>query len=166
MAKKVTSLSKEDIINIFPNLKSDTDFTITSPATPLYNCIAWAYCKNDKWMWPKSNGVANLDGLQYWPEGIENSEDVSAFISAFMKKGYSICKSYEHEDGFQKIALYVQEGTTNCTHAALESVGTKKTCGKWKSKLGKENDIQHSTPYGLEGQDYGKVYCIMKRKFP
>jgi len=39
----------------------------------------------------------------------------------------------------------------------------QKMDGLWYSKLGSENDIVHSTPEKLEENDYGKVYCIMKK---
>ena len=75
-------------------------------------------------------------------------------------KGYELCDNAEYEEGFQKIALYVKEGTTECTHAARQL-----TTGLWTSKLGQIEDIQHGTPYTIEGKCYGKVYCIMKRPF-
>ena len=40
------------ITTLFPELKNDLDFKVTSPRTPNYNCIAWAYHHNDRWMWP------------------------------------------------------------------------------------------------------------------
>jgi hypothetical protein len=165
MAKRIASLTKEQIVEFFPNLASDPDFEITSNADPSYNCIAWAYIENSKWMWPKSSeSVDMLDAIRFWPDGVENNEDVTSFIKAFQLKGYSICDSWEHEEGFQKIALYVQGDTTVCTHAAREIVADKNNCGKWTSKLGPSNDIHHSSPYELEGAIYGRVHCIMKRE--
>ncbi len=35
----------------FPNLQPD-DYQVTSPATPRYNCIAWAAGNDDTWWWP------------------------------------------------------------------------------------------------------------------
>jgi len=165
MDEKVAELNREQIIAAFPELLSDANFEITSKATPVYNCIAWAYSLDSKWMWPKSDGMDNLDALQFWPDGIENSEDVRSFISAFETSGYRICDTFGHEEGFQKIALYVEDGTTNCTHAAREIVGDRKHKGKWTSKLGESNDIYHTSPCELEGPVYGRVYCILKREW-
>lgn len=143
----------------FPGLKADADFKVTSPQTPNYNCIAWAYHYDDRWMWPGGQEFKICDGFQYWPDGVEDSTDVSAFIKAFEKSGYQICGNSDFEEGYRKIALYVKNGTTECTHAARQLSN-----GKWTSKLGQSNDIQHGTPYTIEGKLYGVVHCIMKRE--
>jgi len=143
----------------FPKLQSDKDFKITSPQTPNYNCIAWAYHYNDRWMWPGGQEMKICDGFLYWPDDVDDSEDVTAFIKAFEKTGYTLCDNPDFEEGFRKIALYVVKDTTQCTHAARQLSN-----GKWTSKLGELNDIQHGTPYTIEGQYYGEVYCIMKRE--
>lgn len=148
------------ILAWFPGLKDDPDFKITSPSNPDYNCIAWAYYYSNRWMWPGGVEEKVMDGFHYWPDGIADSTDVSAFIEAFNKKGFVICDNDSFEEGFRKIALYVNKGTTECTHAARQLNN-----GKWTSKLGSFHDIQHGTPYSLEGDKYGVVYCIMKRVF-
>ncbi|MCL2313586.1 MAG: hypothetical protein FWC41_14105 [Firmicutes bacterium] len=111
-------------------------------------------------MWPGGVEAMTLDGFHYWPDGVEDNEDVTAFIDAFQLKGFIVCDSWEHETEYRRIALYVEEGNTKCTHASREL-----SSGKWTSKLGPYKDIQHGTPFSIEGQDYGKVYCIMKREF-
>jgi len=153
-------MTSQEIIAAFPLLASDKDFKITSPETPDYNCIAWAYYFKDRWMWPGGQEEKTFDGFWYWPDDISDDVDVTNFIEAFKLKGFSLCTDYLHEDGFQKIALYTKVGTTCCTHASREL-----TNGCWTSKLGAENDIQHGTPYTIEGDFYGEVYCIMKREF-
>ena len=65
--------------------------------------------------------------------------------------------SWEQEEGYRRIALYVKEGTTKCTHASREL-----SSGKWTSKLGEFQDIRHGSPFSIEGLVYGRVYCIMK----
>lgn len=142
----------------FPGLNEDKDFKLTSPVTPNYNCIAWAYQITDKWMWP-SPSASSLDAVFYWPDEVTKSPCVISFIEAFRLKGYELCVKEEFENGYQKIALYVVPGTTECTHAARQLRD-----GKWTSKLGPACDIQHGTPHTIEGDCYGIVYCIMKRK--
>lgn len=142
----------------FPGLNDDKDFILTSPDTPNYNCIAWAYQINDRWMWPAPE-ASSLDGVYYWPDEVTKTPDVNAFIEAFRLKGYECCDVEEYERGYQKIALYVVPNTTECTHAARQLRN-----GKWTSKLGQLNDIQHGTPHAIEGEEYGVVYCIMKRR--
>ena len=149
---------KELLFSAFPKLKDDVDFKFTSQATPNYNCIAWALHYEDRWMWPGGEEAKFFDGFNYWPDGVEDDEDITAFIFAFQLKGYSVCESWNHEEGYRKIALYVKEGTTKCTHASREL-----SSGKWTSKLGEFHDIQHGTPLSIEGENYGKVYCVMKK---
>ena len=159
MGQRVEQI-KQQIIKEFPGLSLDADFQVTSPCDPSYNCIAWAYQIKGRWMWPPKGAPAYLDAVTFWPN--ENSSfDVSEFMKAFKEgKGSELCDNAEFEEGFQKIALYVKEGTTECTHAARQL-----TTGLWTSKLGQIEDIQHGTPYTIEGKWYGKVYCIMKRPF-
>lgn len=139
----------------FPSLSYDKNFKITSPENPDYNCIAWTYGKVNCWMWPNEDS----DGVDYWPNNYLGGPDVKAFIEAFKKIGYEVCENDELEDGFLKIALYTIPHTTECTHAARQLNN-----GCWTSKLGSSNDIQHSTPYSIQGRLYGNVYCILKTK--
>ena len=61
----------------FPGLTNDPDFKITSEATDEYNCIAWAYKYNDRWM--QYGESRELDGIMFWwPEGVENSPHIDA----------------------------------------------------------------------------------------
>lgn len=147
------------ILAAFPGLRDDPDFKITSPIDPNYNCIAWAYHYDNRWMWPGGVEEKTMDGFHFWPDGIEDTTEVDAFIQAFIRDGYSLCNQADFEDGFRKVALYVKEGTTECTHASRQLSN-----GKWTSKLGGDHDIQHGTPYSIEGSVYGKVYCILKRE--
>lgn len=150
---------KDKIIDNFPELVKDSNFKITSKETSKYNCIAWAYLLEDKWMWPNTGDYTFLDGIHYWPSDEIIDCDVKNFIKAFELKGYEYCENGNHEEGYRKIALYVKPNTTECTHAARELKN-----GFWTSKLGRLEDIQHGTPYTLEGKVYGKVYCFMKKK--
>ncbi|MEN6455407.1 MAG: hypothetical protein ABFD10_14215 [Prolixibacteraceae bacterium] len=148
------------LLQAFPKLSQDKYFKVTSKATSVYNCIAWAYKIDNRWMWPNTGEYLFLDGVHYWPSDEVMDCDVSNFIEAFRLKGYECCENCDFEPEFRKIALYVKPGTTECTHAARELSN-----GCWTSKLGPSNDIQHGTPDTIENDDYGKVYCFMKKKF-
>ncbi|GHV61315.1 hypothetical protein FACS1894195_1670 [Bacteroidia bacterium] len=151
-------LDRENIIRLFPGLTTDTDFQITSKASHRYNCIAWAYKYDDRWM--EYGGKYELDGVIYWwPDGVNNTPYIDAYADAFKLRGYEFCESWLHESDYEKIALYVDK-EQRCTHAARE-----KRNGTWTSKLGKSNDISHNSPYSIEGDFYGRVECIMKRKW-
>ncbi len=154
---------KELIVKGFPKLQYDEHFEITSPEDCNYNCIAWAYQIKNRWMWPPAGNPlykGGLDAVTYWPNDEAQEPDVKEFIKAFEQKGYRVCDDSEFENGYRKIALYIIPGTTECTHAARQL-----SSGYWTSKLGESYDIQHGTPYTLEGRIYGSVYCIMKKEF-
>ena len=158
MVEDIKSIERE-IIEAFPKLANDKCFKKTSPIDSNYNCIAWAYTHKDRWMWPGGEEERFLDGFNYWPDGVEDSTEIEAFINAFKLKGYEICESWDFEKGFQKIALYILED--ECTHAARQLSN-----GMWSSKLGRSYDIQHGTPHTIENETYGTVKCIMRRPFP
>lgn len=152
-------LTREEIIELFPSLVHDSGFRITSYSTPNYNCIAWAYHYDDRWMQYDATRK-KLDGVWYWwPDGVEQSPLLDAYIKAFELKGYKLCESGDFEEDYTKIALYV-DSYNNCTHAARQ-----KRDGNWTSKLGKSNDIAHESPYSIEGDSYGKLACFMRKKF-
>lgn len=138
------------IESAFPKLTKD-NYSISSPETPEYNCIAWAICDTEKWWWPDANDI------YYWPINAPREETLKAFIAAYETLGYTIYHNAEYEEGFEKIAIYV-DSNGKPTHAArqLES-------GDWTSKLGQSEDIKHKTLSLLEGYSYGTVTVILKR---
>lgn len=156
---KGVEAARLDVISVFPGLGLDEHFDVTSPEDPSYNCIAWAYQIKGRWMWPPAGDPAPLDAVTFWPDE-NSSDDVEEFVNAFRMKGYEKCDDAGFEDGYRKIALYVKNGTRECTHAARQLSN-----GYWTSKLGQWYDIQHSTPREIEGRVYGVVYCYMKREF-
>jgi hypothetical protein len=147
----------DELIRFFPGLLYDAFFSITSPVDRQYNCIAWAFgLYTDRWM--QFDTKPRFDGVWYWwPEGVAISPSVLAYIEAFKTRGFEICDSHDFETGYVKIALYVQKETEICTHASRQ-----KTNGIWMSKLGQNHDIEHGTPFSIQGNAYGDVYCFMK----
>ena len=123
----------------------------TSPAAKEYNCIAWAYGKDDDWFEPDAEQQFS------WP--ISRREySLVAFEELFASIGYISCADASKEDGFLKIAIYVN-GIGEPTHAARQLA-----TGKWTSKLGKGIDIMHDSPDVLNGPSYGTAHVYMKRK--
>lgn len=141
-------MGKREIENWFPQL-TETDYTITSPETPEYNCIAWAACDSEAWWWPDPFNIA------FWPSDIPREETLEAFIKAYNALRYVLCNTHDYEEGFEKIALYEKNGKPS--HAARQLNN-----GRWTSKLGKLEDIEH-TLEGLYGQEYGSLAIVMKR---
>jgi hypothetical protein len=139
----------------YPRLVAGEPYSVTSQATWDYNCIAFAAGEEDEYWWP------DPDGIGRWPEGVRREETLDAFVELFLSLGYALCESWESEEGFEKVALYVSGGEP--THAAVEQPN-----GKWKSKLGSWEDIEHENPHSLETiggiGSYGLAHTFLKRK--
>jgi hypothetical protein len=143
-------MDKLDLIVLFPKLAS-TQFEITSPRTKLYNCIAWAAGETNRKWWPDKMNV------DFWPKGVAREATLAAFITAYNTLGYEPCDNGDFEIGFEKIAIFLKPAGTPA-HAARQ-LGN----GKWTSKLGNEEDIEHELN-GVECQQYGQAKKFMKRK--
>lgn len=140
--------------NFFPSLSPDN---YNSPATPAYNCIAWAVGgdnEKDRWWSPDPFGD------YYWPEGVPREETLNAFTELFMLYGYQPCigNSKVLESGFEKVAIYVNSAGIP-THVAKQL-----SSGEWTSKLGKGQDVVCNTLDCLEGEIYGFVCKILIRE--
>jgi hypothetical protein len=132
--------------DIFPGLRGQAH-TITSPRDQSYNCIAFAAGDSHNWWWPDP---AEEDT---WPTGIARGETVEAFREAFATLG---CDHDLLEPGYEKIALFARANVPK--HAARQLPS-----GRWRSKLGLIEDIEHSL-HDLTGTAYGAVVLIMKRR--
>src|SRR5579871_4456795 len=137
---------------LFPRL-CGTAYRITSPASDVYNCIAWAAGDTARWWWPGD------PTRTYWPDGVPRLETLAAFRDAFATLDYDACEQADPETGFEKIALFADaEGRP--THAARQL-----SDGTWTSKLGLSEDIQHGLA-DLVGDVYGSVVLILNRVAP
>lgn len=142
----------ERLESLFPRLRGAA-YRITSPASDVYNCIAWAAGDTEHWWWPGD------PALTYWPLGASRLETLAAFRDAFATLDYVVCEQADLEAGFEKIALFA-DGDGTPTHAARQLRD-----GTWTSKLGMSEDIQHA-PTDLAGAVYGSIVQIMKRVLP
>jgi hypothetical protein len=133
----------------FPNLKQ-SDFEITSPSEPSYNCLGWAAGEEEWW-------EPDPDGNYYWPDAAPREYTVPAFLAAYESIGYKICDAPEPEDGFEKIVLY-QSDEDYPPHVARQL-----TPGNWTSKLGVYEDIKHMSLECLNGELYGHPAYYLKR---
>lgn len=141
----------QEIEGLFPRLATER-YRMASPRTPRYNCIAWAAGDDTAWWEPDP-----MD-LYYWPDAVPRQLTLEAYTRAFRTLGYTPCDTAEFEPGFEKIAIYVDNNGTP-THAARQLPN-----GRWTSKLGNLEDIEHTTLEGLTGAVYGSVGLILKRK--
>ena len=135
----------ENLRRIFPNLR---DFTITSPEDDRYNCVSWAAGATGFRLWPI--------GDNEWPPAVSEREDVSAFIDAFALLRFEPCDSGDVEDGWERVAIYALDGIVK--HMARQLPN-----GRWTSKIGDFEDIEHASPGELEGEAYGAVAQFLRR---
>lgn len=136
----------------FPDLRG-TSYSDTSPCTPDYNCIAWAAGESDRWWEPDL-----LMAGYYWPANARQSYDVLALVDAYESIGYTKCPNGKAQRGYEKVAIYASP-TGEWTHGARQLAS-----GRWTSKLGSREDIEHETPQDLCGKEYGTVHCYMRRE--
>ncbi|HZL34052.1 MAG TPA: hypothetical protein VFC78_02005 [Tepidisphaeraceae bacterium] len=152
--------ARQQIDAWFPALAAQ-GYRITSSADVSYNCISWAVGETNR-RWDIAPGY-------YWPIK-PRARAAQSLIFAFESVGFKILRELDSdtasnlaaitpEPGIEKVAIYVIG--KNWTHAArtLEN-------GKWTSKLGDYEDIEHETLEGFE-MFYGKAkYIMAKTKVP
>jgi hypothetical protein len=139
----------------FPNLKQLGFKRSSEPA--YYNCIAYVVHDERRKWWPGEYSPAWSD--DYWPEGVPHQDTVAAFVQALRTADYVACPDGQLEEGVEKAAIYALEDG-KVTHAARQE-----TDGTWRSKLGSDEDIEHTLP-GLVGPLYGNVVAYLKRPRP
>lgn len=131
----------------FPNLNDDA-FHETSDASEEYNCIAWAAGVDNEW-WDPFGGS--------WPDNVPRDSRAGAFVQLYEHYGFVECNDAEHEPGHEKVAIYLLG--RDVEHAARQLPN-----GKWTSKLGPDEDIEHDSLNDLAGDFYGEPVRFLKRK--
>ena len=134
----------------WPYLSSE-GYSVESIASLDYNCIAYAADIQDQWWWPDANGDCE------WPAGVKREETLESFIQAYATLGYKKCWFPWRQRRFERVALYALNGVP--THAAKQLPD-----GRWKSKLGRWEDIEHNTTKAVEEFLYGKAVVYLKRR--
>jgi hypothetical protein len=131
----------------FPRL-TPLNHKVTSPPSPEYNCIAWSAGDSSRWWQP---GI-------FWPiETAANEYGIHVLEELFVSVGYINDETNgDPEPGFEKVALY--GNNLFYTHAARQLPN-----GKWTSKLGSCEDIEHDRPEDVSGGVYSEVVQMMKR---
>lgn len=130
----------------FPRLTA-ANHRVTSPATPNYNCVAWAAGDTGHWWQPGS----------YWPvERSAHDFGVDVLEAAFASLRFERCAEDSLQPGIEKVALF--ELSPFYTHAARQLPD-----GKWTSKLGRDVDIEHDAPVDVGGGVYGEAVLLMQR---
>jgi len=138
-----------ELENVCPNLKKSS-YKITSPIDHRYNCIAFAVGDLTHFWYD-----VNVNGY-YWPPGVPSADTLIGWTKIFKIHGYEETDDHSLEPDYEKVVIYARSDNP-------EHVARQKASGIWTSKMGKGVDIEH-TLEGLEGDFYGKVVKVMKRK--
>ena len=95
--------------------------------------------------------------IYFWPPDAPREYTMDAYSKAYETLGFSRCEHTKREEGYEKVAIYAGS-YGEPTHAArqLES-------GRWTSKLGNLEDVEHADLQALAGGVYGTVGLVMKR---
>ena len=135
----------------FPWLPNVGDYRITSEYDASYNCFAWALGDTSRWIDPTDPNT--------WPSELATESAVPTLFELFRNAGYAPCEDGALQDGHEKVAIYALDGEP--THAARQL-----DTGRWTSKLGKQEDIEHATPEELQGDEwdqYGRISGFLSR---
>ena len=135
------------LIEAFPNL-SEEDFEIVEQPSTRYNCIAYAAGDASNWWEPAER--------RYWPDYAARSYSIESLIEVFAGLGFEHCQDSSLESGYEKVALYEEQGVGE--HAALQTAA-----GRWRSKMGRGPLIEHRSPQSLSGGMYGEATVYMRR---
>jgi hypothetical protein len=115
----------------------------TSPATGVYNCLAWAAGENTRWWEPG----------KFWPCPLLSTVFTLAdVIAALHTVGYDLCPDGVPQVGFEKLALYA-DGIDDPTHVARQLPD-----GRWTSKLG-AGKTSNTTPPTMWPAGCTAIWC-------
>jgi len=145
------NVGRDKLEEWFPALKG-TSWTVESKGTSLYNCFAWAAGESHRrWDFTKDD---------FWPDKNKGKYGIAYLVAAYRAVGFKKCDASDGlnpDERFDKIVLYCRG--TEGTHAARLL-----DCGRWTSKIGDHEDIEHEQPEHLHSGVYGEPFVYMKRK--
>ena len=142
-----TSSWVKSLAEAFPRLSRE-GYEIVGESSNRYNCIAYAAGDADRW-WDHR-------GRRYWPDYATRSDSIESLIEAFAGLGFQQCQDGSLESGYEKVALYEEQGVWK--HAALQTPN-----GRWRSKMGQGPVIEHLSPESLSDGMYGNPTIYMRR---
>jgi hypothetical protein len=114
-----------------------------------------AFANKDERHWWQSG----LHGGRYfWPE--KTPDTIDGWTEIFIRAGFELTDFREIEQGFEKVAIFIDFSDMQPGHVAF-SDGLV-----WKSKLGRSVDVEHASLDILEGDqkwEYGIVERVLRR---
>jgi hypothetical protein len=139
----------------FPRLLS-TGYLITSEASGVPNCIGYVLGDMEHFWDPM---LVGFHAGYYWPPGIPRDDKLTTWRLLFNLFGYRPAETSTPEFGIEKIAIYGNINNDEEGHHVAKQLPS----GAWTSKLGPDQDIEHSALDALVGAAYGAVVLIMQR---
>lgn len=124
----------------------------TSDQTRRYNCFAWAG-GDERRVWSPTSVGAGV----YWPPGIPALPTLAGTVEAYRQEGFEVCDGSAFEEGYVKIAIFV-DAANEPRHAARQLAD-----GTWTSKLGDHIDVWHEKVEAVGGLMYGEPNVFMRR---
>jgi hypothetical protein len=142
---------------MFPNARA-TEIRTTSPATALYNCVAWAVRCENRIIWPDE------EKIHAWPTNLPREDSSDNFLAFFRMCHFTDTDNNFDEAGMEYIAIYTKDKIV--THIARTTDSDLyRNKWKWTSKLGSEADIHHVDLTTIENETYGRAAYFMKRRY-
>lgn len=138
------------VAELCPN--SPGKITKTSPRDRNYNCFAWAVNDTSRPWIPGGDPETSR-----WPPGASGSLALASVVASLEQLGFVEVQAPSPDPRSECIALLV-DGDGDVVHAA-RLLGN----GRWTSKLGQWEDIEHADLATIEGGDYGKVATYLER---
>jgi hypothetical protein len=150
--ENLTDIQKIEDVH-FPALKGGKGYEPKSKATIEYNCLAWALGID----WTRYDPAPHCPGY-YWFPNVEREWTLKAIRKLVEFHDYKVCDSYELEDAYEKVVFYIDDD------GVPQHFARQLSNGKWTSKLGELNDIEHDSLDSLIVPDYGKPQLVLKRR--
>lgn len=138
------------------------DYSVTSGSTTAYNCVAWAVddfeqCWSPTPSIPSGAGEVRAPiGGYYWPDDLPALMGIATLRELFRRRGFEECETTEHEDGFEKVAIFGDE--IICQHVAVQRPDEP-----WTSKMGDNADIRHADASDIECGLVGHLQAVLRR---
>jgi hypothetical protein len=138
------------ILELCPNASGK--FRRTSDRDRRYNCLAWVVGDTSKQWVPGGEPVTTR-----WPAGAPRELALEAIVASYKLLGFVQCEGVEVIAEVEFVALFV-DGDGDVIHAARQLPS-----GKWTSKIGLWEDIEHDDLESIEGGEYGRVGAVLRR---
>lgn len=139
-------LTPAEIATSWSHLERQVNFGFTSVQTWDYNCVMWSLNIDDDW----KDFFYTEDGY------VSPDQSINPYINFFKERGFQICENGELEPGQTKICIYSKNGIFSHVSRLMEN-------GRWASKMGNYEDIEHLSEFDVSGIGYGKPETYMKK---